>query len=565
MLIGSDDFGLGGWLPDETLFSLASRYHRMTGNRLASTTCNLLFGHQQRGSAHDFPSRIDAFVERTEGTFGTAAEIIHGHTILPLFQRFVTKQRGDAAERALRGEQIGSLKYRLGLLTSRFGASFPLKACIDCIREDVRRFRVAYWHRAHQLPGVWLCQRHDTSLWVSQFKATGIQRFSWQLPAPEHLRLPWPSDLMAEDVRFRLRLLGRVSRDLCEKPPGWRVELDLAEGRYRSRLVQLGLALPSGRLHLQELGAAYFGFSSPLALIPEFDSLPRTELEARSQVARLLYRTSAVSHPLRHVLAIVWLFESLESFHSAPSNPGLPGCATKPAAPATPDYRRDAVVALVTAQGKSPSAAAESVGADPATAMAWLARAGVASRRRPKELMPPKFKLLVRLLRRGASKSEAASEVGVSLSTVTRVLRTEVGLHDAWSGAKHQCALDRHRREWSQLVQANPTLSIPLLRTILPSSYAWLYRNDQRWLLEVNASRPTIVPARPRGIDWRARDASLAQQVKVAAVRAFEGKFGARVGLPQLVALVPALKPKLRQLARLPQTARALEALLLSK
>ena len=35
-----------------------------------------------------------------------------------------------------RSPSLGNLKARLGLLASRFGASHPLKACPECMRED---------------------------------------------------------------------------------------------------------------------------------------------------------------------------------------------------------------------------------------------------------------------------------------------------------------------------------------------------------------------------------------------------------------------------------------------
>ena len=73
------------WRPEETLFSLASRQHVLSCNALAADTCRALFGHAQCGSAHDLPSRIDVFVERTAGAFGSAESIIRERTILPFY------------------------------------------------------------------------------------------------------------------------------------------------------------------------------------------------------------------------------------------------------------------------------------------------------------------------------------------------------------------------------------------------------------------------------------------------------------------------------------------------
>jgi len=59
---------LDQWLPDETLFSLASRHHVVSGNVRPGDTCFQLFGHKRLGSSHDLPARVDEFVRRTAGT-----------------------------------------------------------------------------------------------------------------------------------------------------------------------------------------------------------------------------------------------------------------------------------------------------------------------------------------------------------------------------------------------------------------------------------------------------------------------------------------------------------------
>src|SRR3989344_1197056 len=93
--------GVNQWLPDELLFSLASRHHAQTGHRRASDTCEHLFGHPQRGSAHDLPSRIDELVRRTRGELGPAQVIIRDHTILPFYLPFRNRDTADAAVAAM--------------------------------------------------------------------------------------------------------------------------------------------------------------------------------------------------------------------------------------------------------------------------------------------------------------------------------------------------------------------------------------------------------------------------------------------------------------------------------
>lgn len=59
------------WLPDETVFSLAARFHRVSGATTASQTCRILFGHDRHGTEHDLPCRLQHLADATEGVLGS--------------------------------------------------------------------------------------------------------------------------------------------------------------------------------------------------------------------------------------------------------------------------------------------------------------------------------------------------------------------------------------------------------------------------------------------------------------------------------------------------------------
>ena len=121
------------WLPGETLFSLCSRQHRLWGYGLSSRSTEILFGGKRLGTRHDFPSGLDAFVLRTEGQLGSAVEIARDRTLLRFYRPFFRKAEIDYAIWTMRGPAVAHLKFRLGLLTSRFRANHPLKACVACM------------------------------------------------------------------------------------------------------------------------------------------------------------------------------------------------------------------------------------------------------------------------------------------------------------------------------------------------------------------------------------------------------------------------------------------------
>lgn len=308
---------VGSWLPDETLFSLASRHHVLACNPLDSDTCLQLFGHAHSRTKHDIPFHLDVFVANTHGKLGTVDEIILRHTLLPFYFPLTSREHVEAAVLAVRRTIRGSLKYPLGMLLNRFSASHPLKACALCIEEDVRQFQVAYWHRVHQYPGVWMCPTHDSRLHQIAKALDASPGYGWLLPRKEQLantstRVAFTS--YASDPRDLLRALAFASVSLATLSPDVFIDRERATRVYRERLVSIGLRNSAGDLQLPECQASLLRASIPLRSISELSALPANEDQARAFVTRLCWMPVQSMHVLRYLFAIVWLFTSWEGF-----------------------------------------------------------------------------------------------------------------------------------------------------------------------------------------------------------------------------------------------------------
>jgi len=205
------------------------------------------------------------------------------------------------------------------------------------------------------------------------------------------------------------------------------------------------------------------------------------------------------------------------------------------------------------------SKAAMLVGVDPATAKSWAAVAGISTPRRAKILKPRVYKKVIRELKRGLSKLNVANRHGVSVETITRVLRTEVGLRSDWNDARDARARKSARAQFVEAAEAHPELGAKAIRLLAPAAYAWLYRNDRVWLTDFVDS---LVPA-PRGnyaaVDWLTRDAILAAEIRQAALALRINGEARRLPLWKLYQAIPELKAKLGALNRLPLTLRALQ------
>lgn len=566
---GASVLGVLRWLPDETLFSFSSRYHRLSARLRAEWTCRALYGAARGGLAHDLPDNLDAFVDRTQSWLGADAEVlIRQRTILPFYFPFRPPADADAAVAALRGPGIGSLKFRLGMLTSRFRAHHPLKACPRCMAEDVESACVAYWHLAHQYPGVWLCTRHNELLLESTMKSSGIGRFDWHLPSSANLVLlipPTSDSRMEESLRDLLQGFATAAQSLATLPRNFHFAAEVLVRAHSSQAVARGLAVRSGRMEAHAK-ASLSNFLKPLARVPELAALAVPVDKAAAQFPYLRDPARALTHPLRHISHLLWLYGSWDVFLAAYQRQmdtedqqlfGDPPPFVAATAPEDPRIRT--FLDLVENQRSSVTRAASQVGIDTKTGMAWAARMGITSSRRPKKLVSAVHLELLRALRLGCDKRDAAERFGVSVETVTTTLRTEVGLHDAWKCARLEARRKTERRVWQRLLRGNPGAGMKTLRWMAAATYAWLYRNDRAWLVDQADTMAPLRHGNNAAVKWRDRDLALSVAVIDAGRDLVAEAPEVKITLWRLYQRVPQIKPKLRCLDRLPLTRAAIE------
>lgn len=569
-----DQLELLDWLPGETLFSLVSRLHRFWGYTLAGQTCETLFGHPQQGSQHDLPGRLSTFVSRTNGRYGGEPELAMTRTVLAYYRPFASDDVMGSAIRTMSADSVAHLKLKLGILTSRFRANHPLKACPQCVREDVAKHGWSYWHLAHQHPGVWVCLAHDCWLQVSSLKATGVGRFQWVLPSHADLRTQGESmgQGCTRDVSAAQGMAQLVS-DLVDGHGG-PYSMDRLELAYRSQLSEMGWVTSGGSFRWPEIGRHYAHHIQSLRGCVDIPADMADTGKAVVQLGRIFRGARSGTHPLRHLLIIQWLFGDSQRFLAAIEQIGGPSRVAldlgKSAQHAISGgnlvIQQLRLKELVTSGEFTITGAARCLGVDVATAMSWAAKMRMAVPRRPKLLKDEVRSLAIAMLRSGAEKRDVAMHAGVSIQTVTRLLLTEIDLHHQWQAARFQALLHRHRSTWISLVEAYGPAGTKILRAMEPVAYAWLYRNDHAWLI---SHKPNPLSRHPSGrsqrVDWDARDRALSDQVRSVACRLSQQMSGQRIRLWQIYKELPELKAKLSALERLPLTRKAVEMVVASK
>lgn len=567
------------WQEDETVFSLASRLHQLWGYPLAAQTAQILFGASHAGTLHDLSTHLSAFETATEGVLGTAAELAETRTLARYYRSFLGQERREHLTATLCGDSLAHVKLRLGILTSRFRAHHPLKACPACMLEAQMSKGFSWWRLTHQYPGVWICPQHGALLRESNLKASGAGRFQWVRPDPTAFQ-DWPGihgvpeQGMADSSMVALTRLAHTTLGLVDA--GQRSALSALElnQAYRAALRSRGWLSSSGNVRLSCVAESYLAYVAPLRVVPELSGLPASEEDAEAQLGRLLRPSKpdrSGTHPLRHSLLVDWLYCGAESFLEARRASDVRrrefqvALKLADANPAPGGLRKDRSVpesglrrCLVDEQ-LSLRQTAQQLGIDIATVMAWATRCGIPFERRPKLIRDELRASLINALRLGIDKQEVAERFGISVGSVTRILRTVPGLQQAWHETRTLRAQHDAHECWLAHLAEHGALGVKYLRSLAPAVYAWLYRNDRDWLKQANEAANAPPRLRTSSVQWDVRDEVLSRQVKDAALRVLQERPGRRVHLWQLYQRVPELKAKLSVLNRLPLTRRAID------
>lgn len=533
--IGYQDHPLNGtlrWLEDETFFSLCSRYHFFYGEGTPAMTTARLMNSSALTIKHDFPYNLDALNEQTLSVWGSPKTIICQHTILPLFFPFQSEANINAVIQAMRSSKLGSIKYRLGLVTGRFGAEHPLKACRACMTSDAVAYGVSYWHLTHQYPGVILCPVHRKMLMESHHNRRWSARFQWSLPSQELLidgleTVPEPG---AYNVLIQL---ATAVIDLAALGLHRRFDPKIVIAVYRGALSRL---CRSGR-GLKNVADSLSHLTSMLQSYHPLTSLPTTAEGAASFIEQLIRSPRGHCHPLKHLVMIIWLFGDMDSFVEAYEHQEtMDGQASSP-----PTGGRDRV--------------------SPVTEVIQVLAVAHNNTRKPKILKPCIRTQILEHLTAGESKNRICSDFKITISTVNRLLREEPLVAHSWVETQRKSALIEHREKWKALVREATQPSVKAIRDRAPGLYAWLYRNDKAWLGSQTAQLPTGRRGNNSRIDWEARDVELEKIIRSSLIERFGKEHNLRLDNPEIFSLAPTLSSCLENRSHYPRT-RALISLI---
>lgn len=523
------------WLKDESFFSLCCRQHRSLCYVDASSTTTWLFGAGCRVLPHDFPCYLDSLTQEAKECWGGPLTIIQEHTIFPMFCPFQSEERVKAALEAMYSPRLDTIKYRLGLVTSRYGAEHPLKACPACIADDRAKYGVAYWHTSHQYPGVTLCPIHGDLIRICSAKRQWSGLTGWVLPSEDILEI-FTAPELNQETELILKKLGETVLDLANYGLSIYFNSDNVSKVYKEALHQVSLTsaqrtkieadLAEFALHLQPF--------LPLA------SLPTTPKAAATFLAHMSRKPRSHYHPLKHLILITWLFGGLRPFQDAMNR-------LKPRQINQAQLPPPISAGLV--EPEKEGNAAMSLSLNPKSL-------------KPKKLIPALREKIRNSLLNGISKNSICDQHRISICTINRLLRAEPQIRSTWKEKQQLITKRKHRAAWSRATIASPNAGPKRIRSLLPKVYQWLYRNDRTWLIAKIKKMPCERQGNHADTDWDVRDRELCELIRAVILENYSAAAQLQLCKSDIFELVPILHRSLEKRDRYPQTRKLLERIL---
>ena len=553
-----------GWFPtsfpDETLHSICGRYSRIVKYTNIAAVARELFGEHKKTVSHEFPCSLNHLVSVLPDHKNLTVErIIDEHTIYSFFFYFLPKKRAERIKACITESNNDSPNSLLGVNTSKISLQPMLKFCPECFDQDREKFGIAYWHRLHQIPGVHLCIDHLVFLENSEFPRINASQPSLFV------------NLEDQKANYSIRqvdLKNQVHNHLLDvaTDAAWLLQqkhfcpgYDHLYKLYNELLYNKRLLDFNGRVKHKELNELLLN-SYPL----EFLEIIQCNIEEKAAInwtANIIrdLKSDKVHHPIRHIVLIRLLGETVESFFNrVPTNKVYKGYKVEDnyfnGGPypclniVCPKYKKSfiknfhiqrsgdysAFTLCVTCDcGFSYSRKGPDTSPDDIYTKDYINDFGEVWRNELRNLWQDTSISFTKVFEKLNSNKQTVKKQAIIMglkfprkgprnSYIQITTRLKKALKSKNKNRKikesFEEILSKNRRVWLKAVKNNPSIKRTILKQkIVPKAANWLIKHDKNWFKMNQPPRTTVYTGGHKYIDWKERDVKLVAEIYSAA------------------------------------------------
>lgn len=502
---------------DELLYSWFARYHEQSGNESPKRTMNELFNSNKIVAVLDIPSNLSQVYKALNHFDIPEVEfLIQQHT---LFKYYTFFQAGIIQKKVLNymkyGGKPGSSHLLLGINASTISEWKYIRFCPICNKEDIDKYGEPYWHVSHQLPKSFYCTKHNELLVDSPIEVRKKYKHKY-ISASNIIQVKRKNKILyTPKTEQHLKMISKENNKLIQ------IDFDNIHEEiqeiYKYLLKVNGYSNYFGNINQLKLAEQFIKYYGQ-ELLELVDS--KVEVNNESCWLKAITRKHRKAfHPIHHILLMNFLGANVDSLKE------LVGKKYKPFGEppyiclnsAADHYKKrviDQVTVTLCTDTRRP------VGT-------FKCECGfIYSRRGPDKKEEDQY-CIGRVKNYGRVWQETLKNLlydkGLSFSQAARFLNCDVGTVKKYAVLefidKKDCIEDTSdikalkEREWLELINANPTLSITSIRKLNQSIYSWHYRNNQEWLKD-NSPKNSKIINRSSRVDWESRDFETLEQIK---------------------------------------------------
>lgn len=504
---------------DELLYSILARYHKYSGNDNYKTTMNEIFSSKNVCATVLFPTHLNMLSQQlaTSETY-SSSYLIEYHTFLPYYAPFVPKKRHKEIKRMMSDIKGGYIYMKLGKVASTVKSPKYLSYCLKCIEEDQTKNGEAYWHRTHQVEGVQLCPKHHTWLIESEVPYS-MRKNKQELITIDQSKIHKKIEHKHVDSKVfgHLKFIAEETYYLLNmgiEPLG----LSNITSFYIKRLREKELTTMSARVRWLEvipMFNQYYGeeFLNDLNCFIDKN-------KGDTWMHKLLRKPKVSCHPLRHILLLGFLGETVSSLvehlkdnEYKPFGNGPWLCLNK----AANHYLEPQINSHVISKDYK---SLLPVGTFSCSCGFVYSRKGPDKTNedslkigRIKNFGPVWDRKLLEVAELNISLREKARILGVDPMTVKK--KIDPPEIEKIEDNKNE-ARDKYREQWKELLVEHDDKLITEIRSLNPNLYMKLHRNDKEWLKSNYPKNVQTISSQPANIkvDWSERDELIKREVQ---------------------------------------------------
>ncbi|MTI67936.1 MAG: hypothetical protein FH753_15225 [Firmicutes bacterium] len=284
--------------PDEVLYSTLGRYCIRSGNVREIHNFEDLFGTKNCIASLELPSKLNNLVENMPvNSPYTADGLIYNNTLFPFYASFTPPDRAEKIIESMRSGRGGDAYIRLGLVSNSITLNQYFKFCPECFKEDIEIYGEPYWHRIHQITGVFMCPKHKTPIYNSNqlIKAGNRQRFI--NASEENCIIEKEIEYPDENIE-KMIWMAEDAEVLLNNRFGFK-EQEWFKSQFRAKLIEKGYARMNNFVHQKTLRRDFIDFYSEGYL-----ELVQSPIKDKGQnwLSSMVRNNSRITFALRYLL-----------------------------------------------------------------------------------------------------------------------------------------------------------------------------------------------------------------------------------------------------------------------